>query len=83
MYMTTVIRVTWKDSMARSCQPMTYRNITATRYKTGWILDLPEDNNIYASLDHAKNAIDKALGGKTQRPVKKRLEKGIKIIGTK
>lgn len=81
--MSTVIRITWKDSMANPCPPMTYRKVTVTRYEGGWVLDLPGDNNIYASQDHAKNAIDKALGGTARRHVKNRLTKGIKIIGTK
>lgn len=77
------IRVVWKDQNGRSCPPSTYRKVTMTRYKSGWILDIPENNNIYASQDCAKNAIDKILGGTPRRRVESRLKKGIKIIGEK
>lgn len=76
------MRVIWRDSNGKPCPPAKYRDVTITRYKNGWILDIPNNYNIYASQDHCKNAIDEILGGKTQRPVKKRVEKGIKIIGT-
>lgn len=79
--MTNHIRVTWRDQNGRPCAPATYRKVTMTRYKSGWILDLPENNYIYASLDCAKNAIDEILGGTARRHVEKRLQKGIKIIG--
>ena len=75
------IRVTWKDQNGRACPPAEYRKVTMTRYKSGWILDIPEDKNIYASQDCAKNAIDKILGGTTRRNVESRLKKGIKILG--
>lgn len=76
------VRVTWKDNNGKPCPPAKYRNVTMTRYQNGWILDLPDDNNIYASQDHCKNAIDAALGGTARRHVESRLKKGIKIIGT-
>ena len=75
------IRVTWKDNNGKPCPPATYRKVTMTRYKSGWILDLPEDHNIYASQDCAKNAIDQILGGTARRHVESRLKKGIKILG--
>ena len=77
-----MVRVTWKDSRANPCPPATYRNVTMTRYQNGWVLDLPSDNNIYASQDCAKNAIDKTLGGTARRHVESRLKKGIKVLGT-
>lgn len=75
------IRVTWKDQNGRPCPPTTYRKVTMTRYKSGWILDIPENKNIYASQDCAKNAIDEILGGTARRHVESRLKKGIKTIG--
>ena len=75
------IRVTWKDQNGRPCPPTAYRKVTMTRYKSGWILDMPGNKNIYASQDCAKNAIDKILGGTARRHVESRLKKGIKIIG--
>ena len=75
------IRVTWKDQNGRPCPPTTYRKVTMTRYKSGWILDMPENKNIYASQDCAKNAIDEILGGTARRHVHSRLKKGIKILG--
>ena len=75
------IRVTWKDQNGRPCPPTTYRKVTMTRYKSGWILDIPGNKNIYTSQDCAKNAIDKILGGTARRHVESRLKKGIKILG--
>ena len=46
-------------------------------------MDIPENNNIYASQDCAKNAIDKILGGTARRHVESRLKKGIKILGVR
>lgn len=77
------IRVVWKDQNGRPCPPATYRKVTMSRYKSGWILDIPENNNIYASQDCAKNAIDKILGGTARRHVESRLKKGIKILGVR
>lgn len=77
------IRVVWSDNNGRTCPPATYRKVTMTRYKGGWILDLPENKNIYASQDCAKNAIDNILGGIARRHVEKRLKKGVKILGVR
>ena len=79
--MTNHIRVTWRDQNGHPCPPARYRKVTMTRYKSGWILDLPGNNYIYASQDCAKNAIDEILGGTARRHVEKRLTKGIKILG--
>lgn len=79
-----IIRVTWKDNRnGKPCPPAQYRKVTMTRCNNGWILDLPGNNNIYASQDCCKNAIDEILGGTARRHVSSRLKKGIKIIGTK
>ena len=77
------IRVTWKDQNGKPCPPAKYRTVTMTRYNSGWILDIPGNNNIQASQDCAKNAIDKILGGTARRHVDSRLKKGIKILGVK
>lgn len=77
-----MMRVVWKDNNGKPCPPAKYRNVTMTRYKDGWILDIPNNNNIYSSQDVCKNAIDEILGGTARRHVEKRLKKGIKIIGT-
>lgn len=79
----TTLRIVWKDQAARPCPDFSYRKVKISRYGFGWILDLPDNNNIYASQDCAKNAIDEILGGTARRHVDKRLKKGIKIIGQK
>lgn len=79
----THIRVVWKDENGLSCPPAQYRKVTMTRYKGGWILDIPGNRNIYASQDCAKNAIDEILGGTARRHVHSRLKKGIKIKGVR
>lgn len=79
----THIRVVWRDDNGRACPPASYRKVTMTRYNSGWILDLPGNNNIYASQECAKNAIDEILGGTARRHVNSRLKKGIKILGVK
>jgi len=78
------MRVVWKDSaVAKTCPPLVYRKITIKRYETetikGWIID--GDRNIYASQDCARNAINKALGGKPRKDGSRLAEAGIKIVG--
>ena len=75
-------RIVWKDSSAPQ-KEHTYRGHVISRYKCGWIVDLPEDNNIYYSLTCAQNALDQALKGKTRRDATARHALGIRIIGTK
>ena len=80
------MRVVWKDSYngrVKHNEGNKYRNCYIERFKGGWIVDLPEDDNIYRTLDCACNAIDKVLGGKTRKDASARQAKGIKIIGTK
>lgn len=74
------MRITWKDSI--TYKQYTYRKHTITKHGGGWIVDLEGDNNIYFSIDCAHNAIDKRLGGNSQKGSSKRIAKGIKIIGT-
>lgn len=73
------MKIIWKDSVIRKTYK--YRKHTIERCQGGWITSLPEDCNIYYSIDCAHNAIDKALGGKTRKDATKRHEKGIHIIG--
>lgn len=74
------MRIVWKDSKSKPKQ-YRYRKHNITRYKGGWITDVPEDNNIYASIDCTCNALDTILGGKTRKDASVRHKKGIKIIG--
>jgi len=81
------MKVVWKDTKGNTCPPMLYRNITITRYEEGeikgWTIDLKGDRNIYATQDHARNAINKAFGGKPRKDGSRLQKAGIKIIGTK
>lgn len=79
------MRITWKDSLAVTKKSVKYRKHIISPYKDGWIVDLPDDNNIYANQYCVKNAVDLALGGHGSRGVAstKRLKYGIQIIGKK
>ena len=74
------MRIVWKDTVER--KEYKYRKCFIERYKGGWIVDIPGNNNIYYSIDCAHNAIDKILGGKTRKDASARHAKGIKIIGS-
>lgn len=78
------MRVVWKDSFLAETKPIKYRGHFARRYKGGWIIDIPGDNNIYKNNYCAQNAIDKALGGTGVRGQagEKRKAHGIQIVGT-
>lgn len=75
------MRVVWKDSV--TYKEYRYRKHTISKYNGGWITDMPDDNNIYFSIDCAHNAVDKALGGKTRKDASARHAKGIIVIGTR
>lgn len=79
------MRVIWKDSMVVERKPLKYRSHYVEGYKGGWIIDIPNDNNIYKTHYSALNAIDKALGGAGIRGkgTEKRQAYGIEIIGHK
>ena len=77
------MRIVWKDSRPRTYKPMKYRGHVATGSPAGWSIDVPGDNNIYASHYCALNAIDKALGGYGQKGSAKRKAYGIEVIGKK
>lgn len=78
------MRIVWKDStVARSNAK--YRGYVIKSYSTGWITDVPGDDNIYKTKRCAKNAIDEMLGiedGKYKK-LPERLKHGIEIIGKK
>ena len=79
------MRITWKDSLAVTEKSFKYRKHLISPYKDGWIVDLPDDNNIYANQYCVKNAVDLALGGNESRKSisEKRIRYGIQIIGKK
>lgn len=81
------MKVLWKDSYVRNCPTMFYRKIAIERYENdslkGWTIDYPGDKNIYATQDHARNAINKHLGGKPRKDGSRLHTAGIKIIGKK
>ena len=78
------MRIVWKDStVARSNAK--YRGYVIESYSTGWVTNMPGDNNIYKTKRCAKNAIDEMLGidyGKYKK-LPERLTHGIEIIGKK
>ena len=57
-----------------------YRGEAITRYGGGWFAR-SGDLNIYSTIDDAKNAIDKYLGGYSTGRIPKRHDKPINIIG--
>ena len=77
------MRIVWKDSEKAASKSYKYRGHNIERHQGGWIIDIPNDSNIYASTDSAWNSIDQQLGGKTRKDASARHAKGIKIIGTK
>lgn len=79
------MRIIWKDSLAATKKSIKYRKHIISPHKGGWIVDLPDDNNIYANHYCVKNAIDLALGGHGSRGLadSKRINYGIRIIGKK
>ena len=79
-----VIKVVWKDSLQPSTRAYPYRKHTTSRFKDGWITNIPGDNNIYKYQKSAFNAIDAYLGGSCKRAdAEERMKEGIIIIGKK
>lgn len=78
------MRIVWKDSTVDK-KEVQYRGYWIEKYRGGWIVDIPGDNNVYRTNHCAKNAIDMTLGldGRLRSKPAKRLERGIDIIGTK
>lgn len=77
------MRVVWKDTkfVKSDRQEAKYRGHKVFRYKNGWITDIPDDNNIYSSMEIALNALDQVLGPKNTGKIPKRTALGIKVIG--
>lgn len=75
------MRITWKDS--RVYKTYQYREYTIEKTKKGWVTNIPGDNYIYRTAEHAHNAVDKILGGKTRKANPGRHILGIDIVGTK
>lgn len=74
------MRVIWKDSV-NSKETRKYRRHTLLRQRHGWSIDIPGDNNIYAAIRDAYNAIDKELGVRKNKERTLSGENRIKIIG--
>jgi len=78
------MRIVWQDSLVpREYKPIKYRGVIIKGTPKGWIVELPNDDNLYKSHYCAQNAIDAALGGTAirGRGTEKRLSYGIQIIG--
>lgn len=75
------MRIVWKDS--RTYKTYKYRGHTIEKIPEGWITDIPGDDNIYYSAEHAHNATDEILGGKTRKANPARHKLGIKVVGNK
>lgn len=78
------MRIVWKDSCSKSnLKPIKYRGYVASSYEEGgWVVDIPNDVNIYKNHYCALNAIDNYLGGYGQKGGAKRLRYGLQVIGT-
>ena len=75
------MRIIWKDS--REYKTYVYRGYTIEKIPEGWITNIPGDEFIYYSAEHAHNAADKILGGKTRKANPTRHKLGITIVGKK
>lgn len=75
------IRVVWKDGNQN--KSFYYRGTRVVPYRDGWILEKMDDNNIYKTIDSAKNAIDEVLGVEGRRRNITKRDKRIIVIGTK
>lgn len=73
------MRIVWKDSKP-PVKPRVYRKHTLYGVENGWGITIPSDKNIYATINDACNAIDKALGGYGKRGNGNRGDR-VKIIG--
>lgn len=80
------MRIVWKDTVnVRERKPIKYRRYVVSGLDNGWITNMSGDDNIYKSHYCAMNAIDKALGGRSQRSGDnvKRKRYGVEIVGKK
>ena len=76
------IKVVWKDTISHDNKVYIYRKHEITGFRNGWITNIKGDDNVYQTQNHARNAIDQALGSKgMKRAAGQRAELGIEIIG--
>ena len=77
------MRIVWKDSCVNEIRkPIKYRGYVASSCDDGgWIIDVPDDDNIYKNHYCALNAIDKYFGSCGERGSEKRKSYGIQVIG--
>lgn len=75
------IRVVWKDGNQN--KSFCYRKTKVVPYRDGWVLEGMGDDNIYKTIDSAKNAIDEVLGVEGRRRNITKRDKRIIVIGTK
>lgn len=61
------MRVVWRDSKHHRNVSKTYRGYTISGTPYGWETDIPGDDNYYVANVDALNAIDKYLGGTSQK----------------
>lgn len=73
------MRVVWKDT-TKNVKPRVYRKHTLYGVDNGWCITIHNDKNIYATINDACNAIDKALGGYGKRGNGNRGDR-VKIVG--
>ena len=77
------MRIVWKDT-AVTRKDFQYRGYWIEGYKSGWVTNIPGDDNVYRTNRCCKNAIDLYLGlegaKKYKKPVKRR-EYGCDVIG--
>jgi hypothetical protein len=71
------MRVTWKDSI-QNLEIRQYKNHYLFREPKGWSVSIPGDDNIYAGVGYAYNAINDYLGVESKL---KLYDGKIKIIG--
>ncbi len=72
-----------EDIKNKEYKPVKYRKHMMYGSLEGWWTTLPDDDNLYATIHSAMNAIDAALGDNGKKKSEKRLKHGIKIVGKK
>lgn len=71
------MRVTWKDSI-QNIEIREYKKHYLFKEQNGWSVSIPGDDNIYAGVGYAYNAINNYLGTKNKLKV---YNGEIKVIG--
>lgn len=61
------MRVTWKDSV-QNLEIRQYKNHYMFKEHQGWSVSIPGDDNIYAGVLYAYNAINEYLGIENKPP---------------